>query len=140
MVKGVIMKKNIVFLSSFFLVFISNFSYAETLQPAKALVPVYAAATESINKGEKFNELNKNALSGLMFTLGLSQGLTLSKVLNADNQSIGKDRLCIPDSVSANDLILIIEKWLREHPENYDNLAIGEIFFALNSAFPCSEK
>jgi hypothetical protein len=131
------MKKIIIFFSIFFLVFISHFSYAETLQPAKALVPVFAAAAESINKGEKSNE---NALFGKAFTLGLSQGLTLSKVLNSDNQSIGKDTLCIPDNINANDLILIIAKWLKEHPENHDKLAIGEIFFALNSAFPCSNN
>lgn len=43
----------------------------------------------------------------------------------------------VPLSVSGKQAVLIVLKWLREHPEHHHWEARGEVFSAMATAFPC---
>jgi hypothetical protein len=44
---------------------------------------------------------------------------------------------CVPDGVSAGQLVEVVKKWLREHPENWHYGADSLVAAALQEAFPC---
>lgn len=47
--------------------------------------------------------------------------------------------ICIPDSVSMNDLHLIVLKYLEQHPEHDSFVAAPAILLALYEKYPCKK-
>jgi hypothetical protein len=45
---------------------------------------------------------------------------------------------CLPEGVTGDQLIRIVQKYLADHPENLHYVAYGEVYLAITKAFPCS--
>lgn len=126
------------FLNVIFVVLIYNFSNANEPTAKQFSTPCFAAV-DYLNNKDKNIEPNKEAIFGLAYITGFRQGLITSQVFNADNQTIGKDALCIPPEVSNGEILIVVAKWLKSNPERLNNIALAEIVLALNKAFPCPD-
>jgi hypothetical protein len=46
---------------------------------------------------------------------------------------------CLPDGVTAFQAAKVVRKYLENHPENLHVMAVGLVYAALRSAFPCED-
>ena len=50
------------------------------------------------------------------------------------------ERFCAPEAATNGQFQLIVEKWLKKHPEKLHSNAAGLVLVALGDAFPCEKK
>jgi hypothetical protein len=99
-------------------------------------------AEEGITGTYLYNACTKNDRSAQAFACitwitGFSQGLMAAQTL-ADIQHVSRVT-CFPDEFSGAQARLIIEKFMRDHPEDLHNNAATIAGFALALAFPCKK-
>ena len=90
-------------------------------------------------------DLNKACNAGDAFSkgecLGYIEGVhDAGKVLDRGTdkrQWISGWTACVPDGVSAGQLVEVVKKWLREHPAEWHYAAGGLVTAAFEEAFPC---
>ena len=46
---------------------------------------------------------------------------------------------CVPDGVLAGQLVEVVKKWLREHPENWHYAADSVVAGAVHETWPCPD-
>ena len=56
-------------------------------------------------------------------------------MVNNDNRTI-----CIPSGLDVNHLILVVVKYLNEHPEKLQNVASSSVYEAFQEYFPCTKS
>ena len=56
-------------------------------------------------------------------------------MVNNSNRTI-----CIPSGISGKQLIRIVDKYLKEHPEKLHNVATLLVYEAFQESFPCTEQ
>jgi hypothetical protein len=72
-------------------------------------------------------------VSCIQYLSGLLDGVTLTESLSG-----GATMICAPASGISNDqLVRVVVKYLREHPENLHRSGRMEALIALSKAFPC---
>ena len=74
-----------------------------------------------------------------VFTAGTCLGYL--RATNDMYEIMAKDSertICIPPGISGKQLIRIVVKYLREHPERLQNIASLLVFEAFQESFPCS--
>jgi hypothetical protein len=48
--------------------------------------------------------------------------------------------ICVPSGISGKQLIRIVDKFLKEHPEKLHNVASLLVYEAFQESFPCTER
>jgi hypothetical protein len=56
------------------------------------------------------------------------------------NRRLNETIVCQPDDVTADQLIAIVKKYLRDHPDQLHKTAAELIFNAYAKAFPCKKN
>ena len=72
---------------------------------------------------------------------GYIQGVyDAGKILDPDTdkrQWKGGWTACVPDSVSTGQLVAVVKKWLREHPEDWHHTGNSQVARAFDETWPC---
>jgi hypothetical protein len=79
---------------------------------------------------------NANLSTTEIVEAGACLGYVMSRT-DAEFQEVRGDYACVPDYVGGKELILIVVKYLRTHPERLQNSAVQLVGAAVNLAFPC---
>ena len=66
---------------------------------------------------------------GKAFCLGYAMGLA--------DLMYGQEKICMPTDVSSQQIRLVVEEYLKGHPEILHQHPVPLVIQALNSAFPC---
>lgn len=73
-----------------------------------------------------------------MYCLGVVSGVF--DVMKLDNRVVDGNRLCLPDQISLGQLVLIVTRFMDEHPQAL-SLPAGNIAqFALTATYLCKAK
>jgi len=75
----------------------------------------------------------------LGFVMGVQQGFRLGEMTVDDRKPAAARRICVPDTASAEQLALVVLKWLREHPERLHEDAAISAMYAFFDAFRCRQ-
>jgi hypothetical protein len=102
-------------------------------------VPCPATALTGSQLNENCQSKNKTAfeVACVAYILGLTEGLFLGQTLTAN----GREAYCPPTGgLESRQARLIIEKFLRDHPERLHEHASFLAAESLLAAFPCKKK
>lgn len=78
------------------------------------------------------NQLKQDAASQGAYSKGYFEGYVLGVLESA------KDRLCVPERVEMGQALEVIEKYLKEHPQELHLPASGLVLKAIQTAWPCN--
>lgn len=73
-----------------------------------------------------------------IYCLGYVSGFTDSVRLTSHFYKPRDPKICLPEKgTSNNQLIRVVTKWLKDHPENLHESARMEVLLAFQNTFPC---
>ena len=58
----------------------------------------------------------------------------------AEGMRVGENVVCIPQSVTAGQLVAVYVKWANDHPNQWHLPEPATVYAALAQAFPCPKK
>jgi hypothetical protein len=117
------MKRNLVFLTLFFLI-MSAASSVHAEYFSGILLNKYCNSDSSYEKG-----------MCLGYIVGVVDSFNTTYALKG-----GKKVFCIPPGVTSGQLVLVLKKSMQEHPETLHLPASAHTLSALTTAFPCDGK
>jgi hypothetical protein len=102
-----------------------------------ALLSFATVANAGFSALQLFNMCNsKNETEKTLYKMWIG-GFGIGVMFSHTNQH--KLEVCLPDNFSGEEATLIVEKFMRDHPQSLHNDASVLTFLALWTAFPCPE-
>lgn len=101
---------------------------------------VAVADAGSFKKGDMlWMDLTQQGTAGRQVAMGYIQGVwdTNEQLLNTNR---GGMRLCYPDDVTIAKVVDVVEKHLRDNPEDRRFVASGVVMRAIFLAWPCEQE
>lgn len=96
-------------------------------------VMVYPREAKTATTGSELLELCEKETFERVYCLGFIDGAISGLVIGYSSAPI----FCIPDSGNLGQFERIVEKYLKEHPEELHEPAAGIVGYAVVEAFPC---
>jgi hypothetical protein len=124
------------FRSVFLLIFIisnSEFSYSEYTANE---IHQYCMKAENF-LSQRAGTADAEIMSCLSFVDGFKYGVVVSQVVYNKDRNPTKAGVCLPSTVNTIQMVSLLNKWFREHPESRQNKAYLEMWFALKQYYPC---
>ncbi len=108
--------------------------------PAKAIdtgAELFHACSAAVKQADGFQLSVEDTVSSI-YCLGYVSGFTDSVRLTSHFYKPQDPKICLPEKgASNNQLIRVVTKWLKDHPENLHESARMEVMFAFQNTFPC---
>jgi hypothetical protein len=101
-------------------------------QTGNDLLPICTAGVELLDKKDLGRDRANDALNCLHYVGGFLDGYGMASVIEK-----GKPALCLPKNANTGQVVRILAKWLKDHPERLNESAATCMFAALVDAFVC---
>ena len=88
----------------------------------------WLAADDRLENGVRSHIDYTNSASGTFYITGVAETFSVLGLL------------CLPNGVTTGQMQAVVSKYLKEHPEKWNNDANPIVYVALSSAFPCPKK
>lgn len=92
------------------------------------------------------NQLNRwvdayeRASAGTASTEDYNSAAQANGYITATSDAFDGRFFCNPEHAQAGQIIFVVRKYIKEHPESWNNSASSIIVAALKAAFPCTRK
>jgi hypothetical protein len=89
-------------------------------------------AVDALDKKDLSRDQGYDALQCMHYVAGFLDGYDIASAVEK-----GKPFLCLPHDSNIGQIVRVVVKWLRDHPEKLNQAASVCVFEALGDAFMC---
>jgi Rap1a immunity proteins len=96
------------------------------------LLPVCSVAVDFLDKKNVSRDDANDALECLQYVSGFLDGYAVASTVEK-----GKPFICFPKDSNTGQMVRVVVKWLRDHPEKLNLAASDCVFAAVGEAYMC---
>jgi hypothetical protein len=101
-------------------------------QTGNDLLPVCSVAVDLLDKKDVNRNDANDGLECLQYVSGFLDGYSVASTVEK-----GKPFICFPKDSNTGQMVRVVAKWLRDHPEKLNLAASDCVFEALGEAYMC---